>query len=167
MTKPKIRRAEVFVLTIAGSLPTLRPLYTQLQGHLPSSIASTLSRKNHSSSSSRPHRSGQEANYTVGSRRSGRDGPRRAGNVTIDLNEIDNMYMNTKRHAVSSIRSNLPANSQQTEALKRERVSKILQSANTVETNGDYIIQVRHEFSIGYDNRSKQNVSAFEQSRQS
>ncbi|KAF9698050.1 hypothetical protein EKO04_004423 [Ascochyta lentis] len=95
--------AEVFVLNIAGSLPTLRPLYSQIRGHLPSSNASAMSRNNKTGSSSR-----QDAIQTVGSEPSRRAGHKGAGNVTIDLDEIDNMHLNTRHEAGSSTESILP-----------------------------------------------------------
>ena len=154
-------RAEVFVLNIAGSLPTLRPLYSQLRGHLPSSIASALSRKNHTASSSRRHGSGQEAFHTVGSEP--RKGHRGAGNITIDLHEIDNMNMNPKRDAGSSTESIIPISNQEVQRSNTKR-SKA-PSVDTAETKGEFGIQVRQDFSIGYDERSDEDALAFERSK--
>jgi hypothetical protein len=154
-------RAEVFVLNIAGSLPTLRPLYSQIRGHLPSSIASALSRKNCPGSNGRQHGSGQEAFHTIGSEP--RRGHRGAGNITIDLHEIDNMNTNLKRDAGSSTESILPTNNQEVQRSNTKK-SKA-PSFNTAETKGDFGIQVRQDFSIGYDKCSEEDALAFERSK--
>lgn len=57
-------RAEVFTLNIAGSLPTLRPLYSQIRGHLPSGVASALSWKKSKESG---QGTGEDGFHTIGS----------------------------------------------------------------------------------------------------
>ncbi|KAF3042717.1 hypothetical protein E8E12_009062 [Didymella heteroderae] len=153
--------AEVFVLNIAGSLPTLRPLYSQFCGSLPSSIASALSRKNRTGSSSRQHGFRQETFHTVGSEP--RRGHRGAGNVTVDLDEIDNMNMNTKQDAGSSTESILATSIQQVQRSNAKR-SKA-PSVDTAETKVDFGIQVRQDFLIRYDERSDEDALAFERSK--
>jgi hypothetical protein len=101
-------RAEVFVLIIAGSLPTLRPFYSLIRGHLPSKLTSAWSRKIRTVSRSQNYDSNQEPFHTIGSEPSRRAGPRGAGNITIDLGEMDNMNLNTKQDAGSSAESILP-----------------------------------------------------------
>lgn len=162
-TDPNPTRAEVFVLNIAGSLPTVRPLYSQICGHLPSSVASALYKKDRSGSNSRQHGSGQEAFHTIGSDPSRKFG-HRAGNVTIDLDEIDNMNVTTKRNAGSSTESILPTNNQQSQSLSAVNASKA-PSVDTTEVHGEHGIQVRQDFSLGFDALSAQDALAFERSR--
>ncbi|KAF2998611.1 hypothetical protein E8E13_006989 [Curvularia kusanoi] len=151
--------AEVFVLNIAGSLPTLRPLYSQIRGHLPSSVASALSKKKSSGSDIYQ----RDDFHTVGSDPPRRAAGRIAGNVTIDLQYIDNMstQVKTRQDAGSSTESILPTNNEVVGKANTVRSSKP-PSVVTSERGGDGGIQVRQDFSIGYDSRSHQDALAFE-----
>ncbi|KAJ8117930.1 hypothetical protein OPT61_g972 [Boeremia exigua] len=151
--------AEVFVLNIAGSLPTLRPLYSQIRGHLPSSMGYARSRKNQGESSDRRPGIGQD---TAGSEPS-RKGPR-AGNVTIDLVEIDNMNMNTKREAGLSTESILRTNNDEAHALSTPGRSSKNPSLD-LEAQNEFGIQVRQDFSLGYGNCSERDTVAFDSSK--
>jgi hypothetical protein len=156
-------RAEVFTLNIAGSLPTLRPLYSQIRGHLPSGVASALSWKKSKESG---QGTGEDGFHTIGSD-GRRVGDRKAGNVTIDLQYIDNMKTQktaTGQEAGSSTESILPTNHQDVE---RSNPVKGTQTPSIVtsDTGGDGGIHVRQEFSLGYDERSQQDALAFERSR--
>jgi hypothetical protein len=154
----------VFVLNIAGSLPTLRPLYSQIYGHLPSILTSAISRKNHTRPESQNQGCNQKSLYTIGSEPSRWGEHRGAGNITIDLGEIDNMNLNTKHYARSSAESNLLTNSQQVGHYKGANRSKA-PSLKSAEVEGNFEIRVRQDFTTGYDGRSNLDQQAFERSR--
>ena len=156
-------RAEVFTLNIAGSLPTLRPLYSQIRGYMPSGIASALTWKKSKGSG---QGTGEDGFHTIGSDGK-RAGDRKAGNVTIDLQYIDNMKtQKTARgqEAGSSTESILPTNNQDVERSNPIRSTQT-PSIITSDTGGDGGIHVRQEFSLGYDESSQQDALAFERCR--
>jgi hypothetical protein len=134
-------RAEVFTLNIAGSLPTLRPLYSQIRGHLPSSVASALTKKKSKGSG---QLTDEDGFHTIGSD-ARKAGGRKAGNVTIDLQYIDNMKTQktaTNQEAGSSTESILPTTNQDVERsdpVKGTQTPSII----TSDTGGDGGIHVR------------------------
>lgn len=98
------RRAEIFVLIIAGTIPTLKPIWSKIRGKMPSVGSYVGSRKYQNKSSNHPYsgsKSGEIA-HTGSSKASKGFGRRAPGSVTIALNEIDDI---TKREAGSSTES--------------------------------------------------------------
>ncbi|KAF3036400.1 hypothetical protein E8E11_005251 [Didymella keratinophila] len=74
--------AEVFVLIMMGSLPTLKPIVSYIRGHMPSVGSYVLSKK---------QRTGGSKITTVGSKSSNGFRHCGQGDITIALNEIDNI----------------------------------------------------------------------------
>lgn len=176
-------RAEVFVLIIMGSLPTLKPLLSQIQGHMPSVGSYAFSKKQNTKDSKIT---------TVGSKSLNGFHHRRQGDITIALDEIDNM---TRQHAGSSTESILASSKEKgtaatatasqasgsprnsllpslkiqavdTPASIIRRMSSSLQKERlSRDTSADRAIQVQRDFTIGYDARSEQDTIAFEQSK--
>lgn len=94
-TLPELRlsrdRAEVFALLIAGSLPTLEPILTLLKNYLHVPFSSHNSRKYSRELRGYLQTSSGTDLTTIGSKSTKTKLHRRAGNVTIDLDEIDKM----------------------------------------------------------------------------
>lgn len=102
--KPRIR-AEMFVLIITGSLPTLKPLWSRIRGKLLSGNNYVGgSNDNEYFNSSHPYANSSSGDAS-GSKTLKGFASRRPGSVTIALNEIDNL---TRRDTGSSAESILP-----------------------------------------------------------
>jgi hypothetical protein len=177
-------RAEVFVLIIMGSLPTLKPLLSQIHGHMPSMGSYAFTKKQRTTKGSKIN--------TVGSKSSNGFRHRGQGDITIALDEIDNM---TRQQCGSSTESIL-ASSKETgtavvattsqvsasprnsppptprmqardapAALIRSVSSSLRKDRPSRDPSADRAIQVQRDFTIGYDKHSEQDMIAFEQSK--
>lgn len=76
-----------------------------------------------------------------------------------------NMNVKSKRDAGSSTESILPTNNRQVERTNAAMEGSQAPSIVTSDTAGEGGIQVRQDFLVGYDERSYQDVLAFERSR--
>jgi hypothetical protein len=174
-----VDKAEVFVLIIMGSIPTLRPLLSLIRGHMPcvSDYASSQQRTPKDSKIT-----------TVGSKSSNRFSRRGHGDATIALNDIDNM---SRQHAGSSTESILVESREKTkltatasQASESPRislppppavgtpVSMAGDSPSSFQKNGsvrvmspDQAIQAQRDFTISYGERSVQDDTRLEWSK--
>ena len=177
-----------------GSIPTLKPLLSQMQGHMPCIGSYALSKK----------RSTRVSKITTArSKSSNRFQHRGHGDVTIALDEIDNM---TRQQAGSSTESILvtskeeatvkattsqasgsprhsPPPSPRMQPVETPAAAAAAAAASTTTTitkrlpsplwkdrpsrdvSADCAIQVQRDFTIGYDEHSKQDTIAFERSK--
>lgn len=105
-------RAEVFVLIITGTIPTLKPLWSRLRGKIPSLGSYVGSKPSGGRSSNHPYgnsSSGEAIRTNTSKGLKGFGSRNRPGSVTIALNEIDDL---TRREAGSSSESILPKDQQ-------------------------------------------------------
>ncbi|PVI04219.1 hypothetical protein DM02DRAFT_693287 [Periconia macrospinosa] len=102
--------AEIFVLIITGSLPTLRPLLSQIRGRLPSSGDTGNSRRylENAGGLHKPYAQSQSGNLQqmIGSKSSRGGGRSTPGDVTVALNEIDNIITHEAGSSTDSILRN-------------------------------------------------------------
>lgn len=75
------------------------------------------------------------------------------------------MNIATKRDAGSSTESILPPNDQQAQVVPGTNKTSKEPSIDAAGTPADYGIQVRQDFSVGFDARSEQDSLAFECNR--
>ena len=169
----------MFVLIIMGSIPTLRPLLSLIRKHMLCVSDFALSKQSTPKGSKIT---------TVGSKSSNRFARRGHGDVTIALNEIDNM---SKQHAGSSTESMLVESREKTrmtatasQASESPRISTppspavgtpVLTAGNlpssfqkTGSVRGmspDHAIQVQRDFTISYGERSVQDDARLELSK--
>lgn len=178
-------RAEVFVLIIMSSLPTLKPLFSLIQGCMPSMGSNTFSKKQRTKGSKIT---------TVGSKSSNGFHHRGQGDITIALNEIDNLSRQqagsstelilasskentTAQTATASQASGSPRNSlppspkikpcDAPAALIRNLSSSLRKDRLPRDTSAERAIQVQvqRDFVIGYDKHSEQDTIALERSK--
>lgn len=177
-------RAEVFVLIIMGSIPTLKPLLSQVHRQIPLLGSLAFSKK---------HTTKENKLTTVGSKTSNGFRHRGHGDVTIALGEIDNMtrqrhgsstesILVTKgdkpiRSATASPASVSPRHSPPTSpkmqavdtpvviASLRRLSSSLRKDRPSRDSSADRRISVQRDFTLGYDEHSLQDTLAFEQSK--
>lgn len=140
-----VYRAEIFVLIIAGTLPTLKPIWSTIRGRMPSSSSYAVGpNKNHyfessSGADGASHPSKDSKGFV----------PRRPGNVTIALNEIDNI---TQREAGSSSESILPRQ-QHVQEVQTASEARAEPTEERLVTPQLPSIRVERKFSVTYDQR--------------
>ena len=98
------RRAEIFVLITTGSIPTLKPIWSQVRGKISKVGTYVNSKKYENGSSNYPYDGSNSVGitHTHVSKASKGFGRRQPGTITIALDDIDGM---TKAEAGSSTES--------------------------------------------------------------
>lgn len=168
-----------------GSLPTLKPIVSQIQGRMPSMGSYVLSKR---------QRTGGSKTTTVGSKSSNGFRHRGQGDITVALNEIDNMSTQqagsstgsilasskkkamapttTASQASGSLRNSLPPSPKMKAcdspaALIRTLSSPLRKDGASRDTSVDRAIQVQvqRDFETGYDEHSEQDKVSFEQNK--
>lgn len=166
-----------------GSLPTLKPLLSQISGHMPLMGSYVFFKKQHTRGSKIT---------TIGSKSSNGFRHRGRGHITISLNEIDSMSRQqagsstestlapsnekaivptgTASQASGSPRNSLPPSSTMKACdapatLIRSFSSSLRKDRPPGETSAERAIQVQRDFVVGYDKHSEQHTIAFEQSK--
>jgi hypothetical protein len=149
-------RSEIFVLIIAGSIPTLKPVWSKICGQVSTSNGYIASGSNKKRSSGYNSSSGA-GGASQPSKKSQGFKARRPGSVTIALNEIDNI---TDRDAGSSTESILPRlqHAKEQHTASEQHASPINNSPpkhhhpSTSETTApSQSIQIKQDFSVSHD----------------
>ncbi|KAF2871669.1 hypothetical protein BDV95DRAFT_594739 [Massariosphaeria phaeospora] len=148
--------AEIFVLIIAGTIPTLKPLWSSIRGQTPSAGSDVAGSKHKKRPSDYPYGS-SSGRPTKGSKGYGSRGP---GSVTIALNEIDDI---TQQAAGSSSESILPRhhNDAKDRSVRSERSADSIKDTSSqyhalsapTATAQSPSIRVEKNFSVSYDQR--------------
>ena len=168
----------MFVLIIMGSIPTLRPLLSLIRGHMPCL-------RDYASSKQRNPKDSKIT--TVGSKSSNRFARRGHGDVTIALNEIDNMSRqqtgsSTDSILVSSEKTRMTATASQASESHRispppspavgtpvsmagDLPSSFQKTGSVRGVSPDHAIQVQRDFTISYGERSVQDDARLEWSK--
>ncbi|PSN70583.1 hypothetical protein BS50DRAFT_264402 [Corynespora cassiicola Philippines] len=140
--------AEIYVLIIAGTIPTLKPIWSKIQGQIPS-VTSYARYKDRSSKYPYDSSTGG-ADNTVGSKTSkGLGSQGRPGDVTIALNEIDNITRAGTSGSLESIlqRVQSPTGPSTTTTSVNEQPPS---SQGNPERSQNPTIVVERKFSISY-----------------
>ena len=162
-----------------GSVPTLKPLLSQIQGQLPSMDRYAFSSKNQSTDSGKI--------TTVGSKSLNGNQRRGHGEVTLALEDIDNMTRVSRQPAGSSTESILATTKDEgtvttsqamdspppspkmqpveTQTTTISRLSSCHRDRSPRESSTDRAIRVQQDFQIGYSERSKEDTIAYELSK--